>query len=133
MHDEATSMSLRASEAGLGVSGGAASLGLLQITTDLVILGSIGLIMSVVAFMYDYSHANIKVPNRTAFWSALALHIVFGAVALPAGFMATYVFFTQEITVCMLAGIFSAWSVVAIAKSIRSGLSDKLRKGEFRL
>ena len=133
MPDKASSVSLRASEAGLGVSGGAASLGVLQITSDLVILGGIGLVMSILAFAYDYSHQNINTPGRLAFWSALATHVAFGTIALPAGFMITYAYLTQEITVCMLSGAFASWSAVAIAKALRAGLASRLQKGDMKV
>jgi len=110
---------IKASSVGVSMSSGGISLGVIQISHDMVVLACIGLIVSILAFAYDFSHEETQHKNRLAFATALVQYMIFGSFALPAGFMITYSYFTQEVMACMLVGIFSSWVIVAVAKALK--------------
>ena len=118
------SKALKASSVGIATSSGGISLGILQISPDMIVLALIGLVVSLIAFGYDHHHSNV-IETRMAIITNAAQYMLFGMFALPSGFMAVNKYITNDVMSCMLGGVFFSWTVVAFVKAVKNrGLKE---------
>jgi len=110
---------IKASSVGIATSGGGISLGVIQISHDMIALAVVGLVVSLLAFGFDYHHSDKKVSIMATATSA-AQYTIFGMFALPAGFTATKTYITSDVMTCMLGGVFASWTIVAVVKAIKT-------------
>ncbi len=117
---------IKASSVGIAASTGGISLGVIQIAPDMIVLAFVGLVVSMLAFGYDYHHTENSHDSKMAAVTSAGMYMLFGFFALPAAFMATKTYITNDVMSCMLGGVFASWTAVYIAKLLKLRLAKEV-------
>jgi len=117
---------IKASSVGIAASTGGISLGVIQIAPDMIVLAFVGLIVSILAFGYDYHHTEPTNDSRMAAITNAGMYMLFGFFALPSAFMATKTYITDDVMSCMLGGVFASWTAVYIAKTLKARVGKEV-------
>ncbi|MCD6435976.1 MAG: hypothetical protein J7L15_06265 [Clostridiales bacterium] len=117
---------IKASSLGIATSTGGISLGMIQIAPDMIVLAFVGLVVSILAFGYDYHHADNESDSMMSAITNAGMYMLFGFFTLPAAFMATRTYVTDDVMSCMLGGVFAAWTSVYLAKTLKTRLGTEI-------
>lgn len=99
----------------VSTSAGAVGVGFIDnINVELIILGLIGLIVSVLSYHYDIEHAE----EKTHKISEMIKYILFGTLALPSAYAAAGDYVTHDVSGRLFIGVFASYYIIKLLDTI---------------
>ncbi|DAB40818.1 MAG TPA: hypothetical protein CFH81_00480 [Sulfurovum sp. UBA12169] len=113
MLNETTTIGAKALAA--STSAGMIGVGFLDnINVELIILGLIGLVVSILSYHYDIEHTEDKAHSM----SEIIKYILFGTLALPSAYVAAGEHITNDVSGRLFIGVFASYYIIRLLDTI---------------
>lgn len=122
MINESTTLGAKAIAA--STSAGVIGVGFLDgLNIQLIILGVVGIVVSMLSYHYDIEHSEKKKHSKTE----MGKYIIFGALALPSAYAAAGEYITQDTSGRLFIGVFASYYIIVLLDTIVEKTKDLIR------